>query len=189
MLTQSSLWANAVRQGYGSDYLSIDAHQRQEFLKYWWLGNVFFPITSYLYKSSVLLLNQRIFVQKPFQITCWCIFAANTCWFLGNWFALVFQCLPIPSMWGAAVATKCIEFNDLWISLVSWSVSMDVIILSLPLPMIWKLHLKIAGKLNSNSSAWHETNHTAKACTDCIFRIHRQTHADGTVHAGRDVGF
>lgn len=167
LLTQSSLWANAVRQGYGSDFLSIDAIQRQKFLKYWWLGNVFFPITSYLYKTSVLLLNKRIFVQRPFQIVCWCVFAVNTGWFVGNWFALVLQCLPIPSMWGAAVATKCIPFDALWISLVSWSesqrwasldytrvltlvsvlgVSMDIIIVALPIPMIWKLHLKTVDK-------------------------------------------
>lgn len=110
-----------MRQGYGSDYLRISALQRQEFLKYWWLGNIFFPVTSYLYKTSVLLLNKRIFVQKPFQIICWCVFGINTCWFVGNWFALLLECLPIPSMWGAAVATKCIAFDAVWISLVSWS--------------------------------------------------------------------
>lgn len=121
MLTQSSLWANSVRQGYGADVYSISADQRSEFLKYWWLGNVFFPVTSYLYKTSALLLVKRIFVQKPFQILCWVVFGVNTAWFTGNWFSLVFQCYPIPSMWGAAIATKCIEFNDLWISLVSWS--------------------------------------------------------------------
>ena len=123
LLIQSSFWAHAVGEGYGADYLRIDALQRQSFLKYWWLGNQFFPITSYLYKTSVLLLNMRIFVQRPFQIVCWCVFAVNTGWFIGNWFSLLLECLPIPSMWGAAVVEKCIAFDAVWFSLVSWSKS------------------------------------------------------------------
>lgn len=47
----------------------------------------------------------------------------------------------------AAVAETYISFNSLWISMVSWSVSMDAIILALPAPMIWRLHLRTAEKL------------------------------------------
>jgi hypothetical protein len=38
---------------------------------------------------------------------------------------------------------KCFDQNGLWISIVTWDVSSDVAILTLPQPMVWRLNLKV----------------------------------------------
>lgn len=75
---------NGKISGYGADYLMLNTHFRQEFNKWWFLGSIFYLTTITLYKTSIILLLQRIFVQRGFQIACWCTLLVNTCWGLGN---------------------------------------------------------------------------------------------------------
>lgn len=145
-IAQTTLWALAVRAGYGADYLILDTYHRRLFNKYWFLGGCLYPLTIFLFKTSVLLLNKRIFVPKPFQIICWCTLVVNTSWFLGNWFGWIFQCKPISLMWGGSLTGSCFDEAGLWISIVAWDVSSDVWILSMVLPLVWKLNLKMREK-------------------------------------------
>lgn len=78
-----------MRLGYGADYLKLNTHYRQEFNKWWFLGSIFYLLTIMLYKTSVVLLLKRIFVQKEFQKACWCVLTVNICWGLGNIFGCV----------------------------------------------------------------------------------------------------
>jgi len=144
-LTQTVFWALSVRAGYGADYLKLSTSQRELFNKYWFFGGVFYPLTLALFKTSVILLNKRIFVQRSFQIICWVTLVINSCWALGNILGTIFQCIPIPIMWGAIPVTEgvCFDQDGLWISLVSWDVSSDVWILSMSIPLIWKLNLRL----------------------------------------------
>lgn len=100
-----------------------------------------------MFKTSVILLNKRIFIQRGFQIACWIILVVNSCWALGNILGTLFQCLPIPSMWGADIATSCFDMQGLWISIVVWDVSIDVWILAMSVPMVWKLNLRLKEKV------------------------------------------
>lgn len=145
--------------------MKLNTFYREEFNKWWYLGSIFYLLTITLYKTSVILLLRRIFVQRGFQIACWCALVVNSCWGLGNIFGLVqyvnvdaryflltalfrwlFQCLPIPSMWGAVPATCCFDLHGLWISITAWDVSSDLGILIMPIPMVWKLNLKFGQK-------------------------------------------
>ncbi|KAK3677216.1 hypothetical protein LTR78_002754 [Recurvomyces mirabilis] len=143
----TTLWAMSVRTGYGSDYLKLSIPQRQEFNKYWFLGAIFYPVTLGLFKTSVILLNKRIFVQQKFQIVCWITLVVNSCWCLGNTLGWIFQCLPVQSMWGMAKARYCFDNDGKWISLVTWDVGTDVWIMAMAVPMIWHLRLATRQKI------------------------------------------
>ena len=143
------MWALSVRTGYGADYLRLDTYHRQEFNKWWFFGNVFYPITIAMFKTSVILLNKRIFVQKGFQKLCWIVLLINTCWALGNWLGMLLQCIPVPIMWGAVPVTqgRCFNQRGLWMSIVAWDVSSDVMILGMAIPMVWKVNLRVKEKI------------------------------------------
>ncbi len=67
-----------------------------------------------MYKVSVLLLLNRIFIQRPFRIACWTVLAVCVSWSIGNWFSWIFQCRPIPVMW--YVPTSCLNYVA-WLSI------------------------------------------------------------------------
>ncbi|KAH9909597.1 hypothetical protein F4778DRAFT_711975 [Xylariomycetidae sp. FL2044] len=150
-ITQMVLWALAVRYGYGADYLRLDEYHRRMFNKWWFLGAILYPVTICLYKSSVILLNKRIFVQKHFQTASWIILIINICWGVGNTLGWIFQCIPIQLMWGDATEGVCWDMDGEWISLVAWNVFTDIAILTMPLPMVWKLNLKTRDKIMLSS--------------------------------------
>lgn len=136
------------------------------FFRWWFVGSWFYPITLTLFTSSVILLNKRIFIQERFQKACWVVLVVVVCWGAGNAMGNIMQCLPVNTMWGATPSEDAVcwnqngycEFVELptpvqrtdgrsGISLVSWDISSDVVILTMPLPMIWSLHLKMKEKV------------------------------------------
>lgn len=143
-----TMWAKSVQTGYGADYVKLTTAQRQEFNKWWFFGSIFYPITLLFFKTSVILLSKRIFVQQGFQRLCGATLIINTSWALGNFFSTIFQCVPIPIMWGAIPSTEgtCWGQNALWQSIVSWDVTSDVWIMGMSLPMVWKLRLRTEEK-------------------------------------------
>ena len=136
-----------THSGYGADYLSLDDWHRREFNNWWFLGIIFYPITIAMFKTSVILLYKRIFVNRGFQIACWLTLLVNSCWAVGNLFGFVFQFVPVPMMWGAILDGVCFDQNGLWISIATWDIFSDVWILAMPLPMVWKLNLKFREKI------------------------------------------
>ncbi|KAI7480633.1 hypothetical protein D0860_06989 [Hortaea werneckii] len=146
-LIQCTFWAESVRYGYGAAYLLLDEWHRREFNKWWFFGSIFWPLTLTLFKTAIILMNKRIFIQKWFQNLCWCALVVNGCWGLGNILGTIFQCLPIPSMWGQVPAERCFNMTGLWISIVTWDVSTDVFVLGMAIPMVWRLNLKRRDKI------------------------------------------
>lgn len=148
-LVQTTLWALAVRAGYGADYLRLDTYHRRLFNKWWFLGSIFYPVTIALFKTSIILLNKRIFVQRGFQIACWITLVVNSCWALGNILGWIFQCYPIPMMWGAIPASEgvCFDQHGIWISLAAWDVLTDAWIMAMVVPMVWGLRMKVREKI------------------------------------------
>lgn len=142
-----TFWGLAVRYGYGGDYLRLESYNRRMFNKWWFLGAIFYPVTIACYKTSVILLNKRIFVQDRFQTASWAILILNACWAIGNTLGWIFQCIPVKMMWGDATEGKCWDAKGEWISLVVWNVFTDVVIITMPLPMVWRLSLKTRDKV------------------------------------------
>ncbi|KAI4146133.1 MAG: hypothetical protein LQ340_006034 [Diploschistes diacapsis] len=99
-------------------------------------------------KLSVIFFYRRIFVGIVFNIASWTLITIVLLWSVGYFFANLFECKPIEANWVAnGVSSTCVDELTMYIS-ESWTdVFTDVLILSLPLPMIWKLHMTTARKL------------------------------------------
>lgn len=67
-----------------------------KFNKWWFFGNIFYPLTIMLFKTSILLLNKRIFVHQGFQRASWVLLVINGCWGIGNFLGVLLECIPIP---------------------------------------------------------------------------------------------
>lgn len=55
--------------------------------------------------------------------------------------ASVFQCTPIARAWNKTVAGTCIDITTNWYANAGFSITTDVIILTLPMPVIYGLQM------------------------------------------------
>jgi hypothetical protein len=102
-----------------------------------------------LTKTSVLFFYARIFStqSRPFKWALWISQGLVWGWFVAICLVTVFMCNPVNKQWIPSVEGTCRPIGDLWLGSAIPSVIIDVIILVLPLPLIWKLRLKKSRKI------------------------------------------
>ena len=94
-----------------------------------------------LAKASVLVLYVRIFEVPRFRFWAKVMLAIVSAWTIAFFFASLFQCYPITPLVEAFYGTKCVFTEALWYSGGSTDILLDVVILSMPIPMVLRLHL------------------------------------------------
>lgn len=68
-------------------------------------------------------------------------------WFLTATFVVVFQCKPINAYWNNfAQAPYCLNSPKMLLGYEITNLFVDVFILCIPLPIVWKLHLQTSKK-------------------------------------------
>ena len=103
------------------------------------------PIT--LAKCSLLFFYRRIFRGSVFSYVTWATIALATTWATSFFFALLFQCSPIPAFIRLDPDVYCVNHYQLYYSLSISDVLIDIIILIIPIPFVWRLHMKPAQKV------------------------------------------
>ncbi|KAF1962133.1 hypothetical protein CC80DRAFT_154805 [Byssothecium circinans] len=96
-------------------------------------------------KISVLLFYRRIFRGKAFNIAVWALIVLVSAWIIGFFFANLFECVPIKEAFvnapGMGGNPKCIDALPMYLAQVYSDAVLDVLILVLPIPLVWKLQL------------------------------------------------
>ncbi|KAF2963518.1 hypothetical protein GQX73_g10049 [Xylaria multiplex] len=108
-----------------------------------------------LIKISILLLWKRLFgSSKRFRVLCWVMIGITIAWTLAFFFTTVFQCGTRWSMNWAPIGiflTQCIESLDVLTVFAATDIISDLIIICMPVPLIWRLHLPTKKKVALNS--------------------------------------
>lgn len=102
-------------------------------------------------KTSLLFLFRRIFTTQTFRRIVDGFLAVQIIWSIAFVFATIFQCVPVSTHWNYFVyagAPQCIDLIPYYYALAITDVAMDIAMLILPIPMIWRLHLPIRKRLN-----------------------------------------
>ena len=109
-----------------------------------------FDIGTAISKSSALFFYARIFGNgsPSFTYALWTVHALNAVWLVGISFAVIFQCHPVARTWNPTLEGNCgISPGNLWLGTVIGSIVVDLLILILPLPMLWRLQMKLQKKV------------------------------------------
>ncbi|KAF3003828.1 hypothetical protein G7054_g5470 [Neopestalotiopsis clavispora] len=112
------------------------------FFKYLVAMSTWYASTESLAKLAVCLLYKRVFPQKPviitINITMFILIGAS----IGGGLADLFGCTPFSAHWGSAEeqAKYCINTEALFVWGSFPNIVTDVIMLTLPMPIVWKLH-------------------------------------------------
>ncbi len=106
-------------------------------------GIVTYSLTITMVKLSILLLYRRIFVTQGFKRTTICVGLICLAWFFIAIFMDLFQCHPFKAAFNVELlfTDKCIDIQAFYWGITAASVTLDVILLYLPLHMVWGLQL------------------------------------------------
>ncbi|KAF2236501.1 hypothetical protein EV356DRAFT_497995 [Viridothelium virens] len=113
-----------------------------------WSLNVLCSLGPGFVRTSVILFYQRIFIETPFLMVSWTIFALNATWTLGFFLSNLLSCVPISGNWAVGLPpSSCVDFLMLFKSMVVSSVILDGVVLMLPWYPLWKLNMPTMRKV------------------------------------------
>jgi hypothetical protein len=101
-------------------------------------------------KLSVLFLFRRIFIGALFSKVSLLALSIVLAWTVAFFFATLFQCGTIPSrLWTSPrdVATYCSAYKYIQLGHATSDVATDLVVLTIPMPIIWRLHMTTRQKL------------------------------------------
>ena len=92
-------------------------------------------------KLSILLFYRRIFPSQKFKYVLYGVAFVFLSWAIVTNFLSIFQCTPIAKSWNQSLPGKCVNILALFMSQCAQNTSTDLIVLLLPLPLVWNLHV------------------------------------------------
>lgn len=103
-------------------------------------------------KMGVILFYRRIFQTQKFGLACIIMLAITAAWTISYFIVTVAACgSNISLIWTytsiKVLHSQCVQTVDVLLSYNVTDIVLDVIILSMPLPMIWKLNMTPNRKL------------------------------------------
>ncbi|KAJ2990366.1 hypothetical protein NUW58_g2991 [Xylaria curta] len=111
------------------------------FAKLLWVYMLIWAVGVFSVKIGILLFYWRVFQKTAsFRLAAIIVTFISTGIFLSNFFSFTFQCLPVQKFWHPKVDGRCIDQNAFYLISAIINVFGDIAVLSLPLPVIWRLH-------------------------------------------------
>ena len=135
--------------GLGKHITELTAFEVIRLLKVLWASYFVDDFGLMLSKASVLLFYARIFTTHKlwFRLGLWVCHILNLGWYLSGVARCLLFCSPVSKFWDAEIPGFCRNAGSLYIGSAVPSVTMDLFILLLPIPMIYQLSLKTGRKL------------------------------------------
>lgn len=140
------IWAPIGKVGFPQQDLSYE--QVEDFLKLFFCVQIFYAWVGPAIKISFLLLYRRIFVVKWFMRITLVVATLVIIWCISVTLTVIFECRPVGSYWQPLLQQHCIDSQKFyWANGIS-NLLLDVMILCLPIPMIWKLQMSMRSKIS-----------------------------------------
>ncbi|KAH7351486.1 hypothetical protein BKA66DRAFT_516285 [Pyrenochaeta sp. MPI-SDFR-AT-0127] len=141
----------AARYGFGRDMWGIAPDNITESLKWLYVAYFMYMVAECLCQLSILAFYLRIMVHRHSRLAVWVLIGMVTSFGLGNTFAMIFQCTPIPFFWdgwrGQMEGYCGVDVRLFGFVRGGVEIFLDLAILTLPLPMLAKLNMSRKKKL------------------------------------------
>ncbi|KAI5863307.1 hypothetical protein GGS23DRAFT_604921 [Durotheca rogersii] len=141
-LASDGIMLAACRYGYGRHVISLSTSDRFEAFKYFYLCQVTYKACINLTKASILLLYLRIFSGVLwFRWMCRFVLTCVIMYCIASVTATIFQCTPITKAFDKSIEGSCIDNGHFWYANAGFSITTDVLILILPIPLVYVLRI------------------------------------------------
>lgn len=111
------------------------------------ISNIFYALAIFFVKYSILALYHRIFIVRRFQMVVKCSLVFLVLFQVASIIVSIFSCVPVQSNWATVPGKKCIDKTSFYLAVFSLNIFTDFWILLLPVPMIFKLQMRLRQKL------------------------------------------
>ncbi|MCJ1396737.1 hypothetical protein MMC18_009629, partial [Xylographa bjoerkii] len=143
-LATSALDLSWTTFGLGKHMSQVSPSDLSKGLLFLWLQLWLYHIAIWLSKLSALAFYARIFGLdiRRFRFTIWLVTGLVCTWIMAIFITLLLQCRPLQKAWEPTMDGICMNTYIWWLAASTSSFILDLIILILPLPMLWRLHVK-----------------------------------------------
>jgi hypothetical protein len=105
-----------------------------------------FPIAAT--KFSILLQYKRIFCVQSIRILIYIVGSLVAAWLVMKEGTAIFTCNPIQKLWDpTVVGGHCLDLPKYYIGVAVPNIFTDIVLLAMPLPYIYGLHMKTLQKI------------------------------------------
>ncbi|KAJ9134308.1 Cfem domain containing protein [Pleurostoma richardsiae] len=139
-----------ARHGLGKDIWTLQPDDITAILYIYFWDELIYLAALPLTKISILLFYLRIFPRKPIRIATWVLIGLNAGYLIAFEVVSIFQCDPLEGAWRAwdgSVTAKCRDINLQGWAAAGCNIVLDLAMLILPLPELYKLNLSLKKKL------------------------------------------
>lgn len=136
-----------IAYGLGRQAKAISQETLETFLKLLVVSQIIFTTGLMLVKVSILQLYLRIFPSKRFKIAVYIITGVVISWWTAITLLTIFQCKPIEMSYKPWIDGHCIELYGAYYGSGIPDITVDFIILCLPLRQVVKLNTTLGNKL------------------------------------------
>ncbi|KAI0096600.1 hypothetical protein GGR51DRAFT_543181 [Nemania sp. FL0031] len=109
--------------------------------------DLLFATVITLLKISILHFYITLFPKKSFhRLVYISMFCCVVFWF-GSFFGTAFLCTPPQKKWFTNIEGHCNDEVTMYVSIVAGDLATDLIIIALPMPTLWRLHMPMSRKI------------------------------------------
>ncbi|KAF7714837.1 Uncharacterized protein PECH_000034 [Penicillium ucsense] len=133
-----------LHYGLGKPGETLSKSSFQGHLFFLWLAIPLYNTSLILAKLSALIFLLRVFRARRFVIFTYGFMAVLTAAGLWMLFSSIFLCRPIHKFWDVSYPRDrgyCLPRQPIWYFNAGFQIASDMVILVMPMPMLWKLHL------------------------------------------------
>lgn len=132
------------KAGLGRDVWTASFEDIDNLLQLFYIAEIFYLLTTSLTKIALLAFFLRVFPTKTSRRITWGMIAIVIAFIVSYFFLLIFQCWPINYAWlrwDAEHEGTCINVFAAFVSHAAINMALDIVILIMPLPQLYRLHL------------------------------------------------
>ncbi len=152
-MSQPFVWTNCalsiywVSIGLGKHISQVSwPHSRLVLILF--IVNLVYNTGLSLVKMSVLIFYIRIFGSvQAYKVAFWILGAIILGWYIAVTLLALFNCVPLNKLWNPSISGHCVSQHSAFLGATISNFIVDFMILFLPMPMLWQLHLETSRKI------------------------------------------
>lgn len=147
VVTLVGLFGKGLKLGSGAHIWNLRLDNLEEYTKTLVSAVVLSNLASNLPRIAILLFYLRINPAKSFRYGTFAVIWMTTASMLIYVCIILFQCHPVKKLWFPLTPGTCLVLNPVYLSIPIVSVTLDLLILALPIPMVYHLQVSRRTKL------------------------------------------
>ena len=98
-------------------------------------------------KTSLLLFYVRLFPDRRMRMVAYTVGAIEWCFCIASTIVDIDMCTPVKYFWDKSVGGHCVNTGVFYIVGSTMQLVTDVVVLFIPLPVVWSLHIGTSRKI------------------------------------------